>query len=239
MSVMWNLWHGCHKISEGCRNCYVFRRDSQVGKDSNRIYKTGSFNLPIRRNRAGEYKIPSGTNVWTCFTSDFFIEEADEWRTESWEIIRQRQDLSFSLITKRPHRVLECLPEDWGNGYENVHLCCTIENQKQADIRFPIYRSLPLKHKSIICEPLLEPIDLTQWLDDTIENVTVGGESGSNARICNFDWVMQLHDVCVKKNIPFYFKQTGANFFKDGKLYKIPRKYQHLQAGKAGINFNP
>ena len=31
---MWNLWHGCHKWSEGCRHCYVYRTDGKYGKDS-------------------------------------------------------------------------------------------------------------------------------------------------------------------------------------------------------------
>ncbi|MEN6461119.1 MAG: DUF5131 family protein, partial [Syntrophomonas sp.] len=30
----WNPWHGCHKISTGCQNCYVYRIDAQHGKDS-------------------------------------------------------------------------------------------------------------------------------------------------------------------------------------------------------------
>ncbi len=27
MGMMWNLWHGCHRKSEGCMHCYVYRRD--------------------------------------------------------------------------------------------------------------------------------------------------------------------------------------------------------------------
>lgn len=233
---MWNLWHGCHKISEGCRNCYVFRRDTQIGKDANEVHKTGSFDLPIRRKRNGQYKIPSGDHLWTCFTSDFFIEEADPWREAAWEMIRERKDLTFSMITKRVHRVMECLPADWGEGYENVRIGCTIENQEQADYRFPIYKSLPIRHKSIICEPLLGEIDLSAWLDESIESVTVGGESGPNARVCDFAWVLKIRDTCVELNVPFHFKQTGANFVKDGVCYKIARKYQYEQARKAGID---
>ncbi len=53
MSEMWNLWHGCHKKSEGCKHCYVFRRDAEYEKDSRIVTKTASFNLPIRRDRWG------------------------------------------------------------------------------------------------------------------------------------------------------------------------------------------
>ena len=69
MSEMWNLWHGCHKKSEGCQHCYVFRRDVEFEKDSNVVTKTASFNLPIRRDRSGNWKVMSGTLMWTCFTS--------------------------------------------------------------------------------------------------------------------------------------------------------------------------
>ena len=48
----WNLWHGCHKKSEGCQHCYVYRRDAEFEKDSNIVTKTASFNLPIRQDRS-------------------------------------------------------------------------------------------------------------------------------------------------------------------------------------------
>ena len=96
-SVMWNLWHGCHKFSEGCRYCYVYRGDAKRNVDSSVVVKTKNFDLPVRTNKSGSFKIPSGTFVYTCFTSDFFVEDADAWRTEAWEMIRQRSDLHFLM----------------------------------------------------------------------------------------------------------------------------------------------
>ena len=46
--AIWNPWHGCKKISSGCENCYVYRRDMQFGKDSSIVTKTLDFNLPVR-----------------------------------------------------------------------------------------------------------------------------------------------------------------------------------------------
>ena len=103
-SSLWNPWHGCHKLSTGCRHCYVYRGDSKHGKDSSIITKTGQFNLPVRRKKDKTYKIPSGNLVYTCFTSDFLIEEADEWRIEAWKMMRERYDLHFLFITKRIDR---------------------------------------------------------------------------------------------------------------------------------------
>ena len=237
-SMLWNLWHGCHKKSEGCQHCYVFRRDAEFDKDSNVVTKTSTFNLPIRRDRQGNWKVPSGTLMWTCFTSDFFIEEADAWREEAWLMIRRRSDLHFYMVTKRPERISPCLPADWGDGYENVTICCTIENQRRADERLPIFRELPIRHKEIICEPLLEAIDFHDALGSYIEQVTVGGESGRDARVCDYDWVLNIREQCIKTNVPFHFKQTGAHFRKDGRLYNIPRNQQMPQAKRAGIDYN-
>lgn len=238
MSVIWNLWHGCLKISEGCKNCYVFRRDSLYGIDSRNVYKTKNFDLPLKRKRDGSYKIVPGEHVWTCFTSDFFIEEADGWRDDAWKMINQRKDLTFSIATKRIDRVRQCLPEDWNSGYDNVSILCSVENQKQAELRLPVFKQLPFIQKSIICEPLIGPIDLSELLKgDWIEKVVVGGESGDNARVCNYDWVMEIRNACTQNNVSFVFKQTGTFFVKEGRNYKIARKLQAWQARKAGINF--
>lgn len=238
-SVMWNLWHGCHKLSSGCKHCYVYRGDSRRDVDSAVVTQTKNLDLPIRRKRNGEYKIPSGTLVYTCFTSDFLVEDADGWRPDAWAMMRQRSDLHFMMITKRIDRLAQCLPDDWGDGYDNVTICCTVENQSCADYRLPIYKAAPIQHKVIICEPLLERIDLRSFhISDWIEQVVVGGESGYDVRPCDFDWVMELHDVCAEGEVSFWFKQTGAKFVKDGRLYHIKRQFQHSQARKAGINIS-
>lgn len=237
-SKMWNPWHGCHKLSEGCKHCYVYRGDTRRGIDSSVITKTKNFDLPIQKKRNGEYKIPSGTMIYTCFTSDFLLADTDKWRIEAWEMMKLRSDLNFMIITKRIDRLQEALPNDWADGYENVTICCTIENQDRADYRLPIYKAAPIKHKIIICEPLLNKIDLQKYdIGSWVEQVVVGGESGREARECNFDWVMELHDLCVNLNVSFWFKQTGTNFIKDGRLYPIQRQFHHSQARKADINY--
>lgn len=233
----WNLWHGCHKISAGCENCYVYRADSKYDRDSSKVHKTNNFNLPLKKDRKGNYKIKSGETLYTCFTSDFFVEDADEWRKEAWDMIRIRSDVFFFIITKRIHRFMDCIPEDWGDGYDNVMICCTVENQERADYRLPIYMKAPIKHKQIVCEPLLGKIDLSKYLDDSIELLLAGGESGQKARTCDYEWILDLRQQAIAKDIPFFFKQTGAYFKKEGKVYRVPRKFQHAQAKKANINY--
>lgn len=234
-----DLWHGCHKLSAGCKHCYVYRGDARREVDSSVVVRTKNFDLPLRKKRNGEFKIPPGTFVYTCFTSDFFVEDADKWRAEAWEMIRCRSDLHFMMITKRIDRFSDCLPDDWGDGYDNVTICCTVENQTCADYRLPIYRRAPIKHKIIICEPLLERIDLSTYaVGEWIEQIVAGGESGYEARPCDFEWVMDLRRICVENKVDFWFKQTGSKFVKDGKTYNVKRQFQHSQARKAGINIS-
>ncbi len=239
--AMWNLWHGCTKISAGCQNCYMFRRDEEFGKNSSLLKKTSSFDLPIRRKKDGSYQLVSEDDfVYTCFTSDFFHESADEWRHEAWKMIDIRRDLRFFIVTKRPERFYASLPENWGDGYENVHICCTCENQETTDFRLPFFLELPIKHKSIIHEPMLEGINIEPYLamyGKNIDRVTCGGESGDRARICDYDWVLWTKEQCERYNVPFSFKQTGASFRKNGHIYSIPRAEQHTQAKKAAIDY--
>ncbi len=237
MSITWNPWHGCKKISEGCRNCYVYRIDGRHGKDSSLVEKTLNFNLPVKRKRNGDYKVSLGEDIYACFSSDFFLDEADAWRPDAWHMIKQRHDCNFMIITKRIDRFNVGLPDDWGGGYENVTIASTVENQDRADFRLPLLFEAPIKHKMIVCEPLLGPVNLEKYLGDWVELLVVGGESGNEARVCDYKWVLDLQQQCVKKNITFHFKQTGAKFLKDDHFYTIPRKYQHLQAKKAGIDF--
>lgn len=239
--AIWNPWHGCKKISPGCYNCYVYRRDAEFGKDSSIVTKTSNFDLPLKKNRKKEYKLqPDGEPVYTCMTSDFFIKEADEWRPDVWRMIKYRSDLDFVVITKRIDRFMECIPGDWGDGYDNVTIMCTCENQSRADYRLPIFLVAPIKHKSIIHEPMLEAINIEKYLQSgQIDQVTCGGESGDNARVCDFAWILETMEQCVKYDVSFWFKQTGAKFKKGNRIYQIERKDQMIQASKAGVDFAP
>ena len=149
---MWNPWRGCHRYSEGCKYCYIHKGDAKRGMDTNNIVKSKNFDAPIAKNKNGEYKMKSGKLVYVCFSSDFLIEDADVWRDECWKMMKERSDLNFLFLTKRIERFMECIPSDWGEGYDNVTIGCTIENQDRADQRLSLFSKMPIKHKNIICQ---------------------------------------------------------------------------------------
>ena len=197
--------------------------------------KTKDFYKPIERLKNGNYKMKPGL-VYLGFSTDFLIEEADAWRKECWAMIKQREDCTFLFLTKRIERFLQCIPEDWNDGYENVVVCCTVENQKNADRKLSVFQTLPIRHKCITAQPLIERIDMEQYLDD-IELVVVGGESDTFARPLDYDWVLDIREQCIRKNVSFSFRQCGTHFIKDGKRYKLQKKDLCSQARKAGIDF--
>lgn len=233
--AIWNPWRGCKKCSDGCKFCYIHKGDAKRGLDTSNIIQTKDFYKPVERLKNGEYKMKSGL-TYLCFQSDFLIEEADEWRKECWKMIKERSDCTFIFLTKRIERFEQCIPEDWGDGYENVVVSCTIENQKNVDKKLSVFAKLSIKHKNIVAQPLLEKIDIKQYLDD-VELVVVGGESDKNARVLDYEWVLNIREQCVRKNVSFEFRQCGTHFIKDGKEYTLPVRLLCSQARKAGIGF--
>lgn len=230
----WNPWRGCRKCSEGCRHCYIHKGDRRRNINTENIVRTGDFCKPVQRFKNGNYRMKSGI-VYTCFSSDFLIEDADEWRDECWQMIKQRQDLTFLFLTKRIERFEETVPADWGEGYDNVVVCCTVENQKNAERRLEILSRLPIKHKCITAQPLLERIYIEKYLDD-IELVVAGGESDIYARPLDYEWVLDLRQQCINRRVDFKFRQLGTYFIKDGKKYTVSKKNLCSQAAKAGID---
>ncbi len=240
MHDIWNPWHGCTKKSEGCNHCYMYYLDKKRDKDGSIIFKTkNGFDYPLHKDKQGKYKIKAGELIRVCMTSDFFLEEADEWRNDVWKIINIRSDVKFYILTKRPERILDHLPINWNDGYDNVILNVSCENQIRADERIPILLEIPAKHKGIMIAPIIGPINITSYLEtNQIEQVTSGGENYDGLRICHFDWIKNLSVECRNANVSFDFIETGTRFMKDDKIYYLPsKKLQSQMAYKSNVRF--
>ncbi len=241
MHDIWNPWHGCKKISEGCKNCYMYYLDNvRANKDGAIIYKSKTnFDYPLKKDKNGNYKVKSGEQIRICMTSDFFLEEADNWRDEAWNIIKIRSDVKFFILTKRADRIRDNLPKDWNTGYDNVILNVTCENQKRADERIPILLDIPAKHRGVMVAPFIGKVSIKKYLETgKIEQVIAGGENYDGSRLCKYEWVKFLSDECKKENITFCFIETGNKFEKDSKTYFIKsKKIQSKMAYKLNVNF--
>ena len=152
-------------------------------------------------------------------------------------MIKRRPDLEFLLLTKRIDRFPVALPPDWGDGYDNVNIGCTVENQELADFRLPLFLSHPIKRRFIACGPLLGPVNLTPYLGG-VRHVTVGGETGREARECDYDWVLDIREQCIKAGITFWFKNTGSRFRRDGIVQKVNPYRQGSLAKELAIDIS-
>lgn len=237
---IYNPWHGCRKISEGCQNCYVYFMDRMWERDASVVARTRTaFKYPLQRYRDGRYKIESGERIRVCMTSDFFIEDADPWRPEVWRMLRFRSDVIWMLLTKRADRIERCLPPDWDDGYENVQLGVTAENQRRADERVPTLLSIPARHRHVNAAPLVGPVNLTPYLaTGLLEFVQAGGENYDGSRLCRHAWVASLRDQCAAADVDFTFYETGTRFEVGGVEYRIPRRRdQAEQAFLSGLRY--
>jgi len=204
----WNPWVGCIKVSQGCKNCYMYRDQTRYGNDPRLIRRTSdaTFNAPLK------WKDPA--LVFTCSWSDFFIEEADEWRNDAYDVMWETQHLTYQVLTKRPERMRQHLPIDWYDsenydGWRHVWLGTSVETQDTA-VRLDYLLRIDASVLFLSAEPLLGPLDLTEYLDG-LSWVIVGGESGPDARPMKAEWAEDIRQQCADFDVPFFFKQMGGN----------------------------
>jgi protein gp37 len=104
----------------------------------------------------------------------------DAWRTDALEIIRQRRNLEWLILTKRPQNIVKMLPPDWGKkGWPHFWLGATVENMTEARRRNPILLRGPARIHWLSVVPLLGPLDLRRWLGCGIDWIVVGRETGA------------------------------------------------------------
>lgn len=203
----WNPWMGCIKVSQGCKNCYMYREQERYGHDPRDVRRSKTtFNEPLKWH--------DPALVFTCSWSDWFIAEADAWRDEAWDIIKRTPHLTYQILTKRPERIAEHLPADWGEGYPNVWLGISAEDQATLDQRMPLLAKIPAVVRFVSAEPLLD--SLSVMFHGSIDWLIVGGESGAGARPMRAIWAHKARLECEIAMIPFFFKQMGGNTRIDG-----------------------
>lgn len=147
--------------------------------------------------------------------------------------LKRKINTNDIVKTKDFHKPVEKLKD----GYDNVVVCCTVENQKNADKKLSAFIDLPIKHKCITAQPLLEKIDIEKYLDK-IELVVVGGESDINGRPMEYDWVLNIREQCIRKKVNFEFRQCSTHFIKDKKEYTLTTRDLCRQATLAGIDYH-
>jgi protein gp37 len=219
-----NPWLGCLRVSTACDRCYAAaiakrtgRRDGH-GRDlwdahADRVRTSSDYwRQPIRWSREA---LAAGARhrVLCASMADIFDNRAPQtWRVDFWALIRTTPALEWQLLTKRPQNIAGMLPPDWGDGWPNVWLGTTTENQLEAVRRVPYLVAIPAAIRFLSVEPMLEAIDLSSWLDH-LHHVIVGGESGvgNRSRPMHPDWLRALRDQVQTAGLALFVKQLGSN----------------------------
>lgn len=201
----YNPWVGCHKVSPACAHCYAEREMTRYGQDFNTVRRTkdATFYAPLR------WKEPR--KIFTCSWSDFFIEEADDWRPDAWSVIMNTPQHTYQILTKRIARVAEEMGVLWGTPKlsdsvlpKNVWLGASVETTRQYH-RIDHLRQVPARIRFLSMEPLLAETRNTNL--EGIHWVIVGTESGPQARFTDLNWIRRIRDKCKAEGVAFFVKQ--------------------------------
>lgn len=157
----WNVARGCTKVDADCKYCYMYRQSlNNTRYKADQVVKTKTvFTLPLHYKETKSACWPGKPLIFTSSLTDFFHEDIDAFRNEAWNIIRRCPHLIFQVLTKRPERINQCLPEDWGEGYDNVWLGTSIGSPKGIQRLFDL-QGVKAKIKFLSLEPLHQEIDL-------------------------------------------------------------------------------
>ena len=234
-----NPWIGCQKISAGCDHCYAEtlmdtryhrvqwgqrKTEATVPSVGTRVRTSEQYwRQPHTWNRhfaAFQAKHKRRQRVFCASLADVFDNQVDRtWRRDLWQTIYETQHLDWLLLTKRPENIEPMLPpRHWGDGWPNVWLGTTCEDQAAYDKRWPILRRVPARVRFISYEPALGPLDIRRH-DEMPDWLICGGESGKGYRPMPEEWADDIRFDCGLLGVPFFMKQMAG-------LKPIPHRLQ-------------
>ncbi len=212
-----NPWVGCTKISPACDHCYAEGWAKRTGgaalwQGERRRTSVANWRQPLIWNRKAA---SDGVRrkVFCASLADVFDNQVpNDWRADLWRLIRETPSLDWLLLTKRPQNITGMLPGPgwWGDGWPNVWLGTTAEDQHHYAQRWHHLAAVPAKVRFLSYEPALGPLGgLDLGGVGTPDWIICGGESGPHARAMHPDWARGLRDQCAAAGVPFHFKQWG------------------------------
>jgi protein gp37 len=244
-----NPWIGCTRVSPGCVNCYAEAMNNHRGwtewgpKGARKRTSDANWRKPLAWNRAAE-KAGKRARVFCASLADVFDPHPSilpEWRVGLWRLIEATPWLDWQLLTKRPELVPDMVPWAWVSDAfpPNVWLGTSVEDQRRAYERIPRLLDINASVRFLSCEPLLDRVDLDEWLVeagvdpydgtpyerplDDLDWVIVGGESGPGARPTGMGYIRDIVVQCQGAGVPVFVKQVGAHVLSGGSMPTRPR----------------
>lgn len=193
----WNPVTGCTRVSEGCRNCYIER--TPAFRIQRRKFEHGTTGVQLHPDRLDQpLKWKRPRRIFVNSLSDLFHEDVpDEFIDDVMRAMANTKRHVYQVLTKRPERMRDYLSGWWKRCYQDsetgdyipVNPCphiwfgVSVESQETADERIPLLLQTPAAVRFVSAEPLLSPINLSQWLkgghdndDKRYAGVSFGGD---------------------------------------------------------------
>lgn len=237
-----NAWVGCTKIKgkggapSACDFCYAEKWAKRTGQpqlwNGKRRRTTESYwRQPLKWNDAAK-KAGKRARVFCCSLADVFDNQVPkQWRADLFALIRATPWLDWQLLTKRPQNIAKMLPPDWGDGYPNVWLGTTVENETETRRIVHLLKVRAVIH-FLSMEPLLSAVDIApylsaywtaincpqskrpdgSWTGQRINLVIIGGESGGKKKVrpFNLNAAEAILAQCEAAGVAAFVKQLGA-----------------------------
>ena len=210
----WNPTTGCTKLSAGCNNCYASDLAESLQRRGLAKYRDAfAFRThPDTLDQPRRWRKPAV--IFVNSMSDLFHKDMpDDFLQQVWGAMLDAPQHTYQVLTKRTHRMAHKVRTLGLPVPPNIWLGTSVENQAMANSRIPALLDTPAPIKFLSAEPLLEDLDLGDWLGpDMVNWVIAGGESGNVRRPMDPDWARSLRDQCEIANIAYYLKQMGGRF---------------------------
>lgn len=196
--------------------------------------------------------------VFVTSLGDLFHDDVpDDFLLDVFRVMHRVRRHTYQVLTKRPERMADFARRlCWDQKRDEVYLAAaggrpylplaphvwlgtSVENQEWADRRVPVLLKVPAAVRFLSVEPMLGPVDLTEWLHiDTdvspgphgegvekyvgqqLHWVIVGGESGPSARPFHLEWVRDLLRQTSGSDVKVWVKQLGTRAFEGGRPFR-------------------
>lgn len=220
-SLNWLTW-ACIKVSQECKNCYMYDMAKRYGKDPKGV-------PDWRASAIKDYnKLKAGDVAFVNSMSDSYIEGLPfVWIQKMHEYAVLKPEVIFLFLTKRPERLLE-LSDDLPFP-KNLWVGTSV-GVRSSMHRIETLLKVPAAGHFVSAEPLLEDISgnyfgnsITPYIP-ALGWIIVGAESGNNRRDYDEQWARNIRDACLEANTPFMYKQgshrfSGKNRILDGQTW--------------------
>ncbi len=197
---------------------------------------------PLKLKKPARIFLGSMGDIFDPTFPDDFIDRVLNvaWRQAPWH--------TYLLLTKQPQRMREYITREWavdGVPLPNLWLGVTVTNQADADERIPLLLGTPAAHRFVSVEPMLGPVDLSDyvWEHDERDYGVGGGRDHLDLVIAGAKtpgkplheqaaigkawksqddrptWLRSLRDQCLDAGVDFHYKHQGTNPALDGVVH--------------------